>query len=164
MVNSRRAPASVVGMYSSLRAVFHYAEKSRAIPKRSSPCEDVDLPKVSQVARPVLLPDDADLDEFVGVWTLSNDDLIHLAEAMGPDYGLMVWIAIYTVMRCSEVAGLTVAALDLLHGEIKVDQALERKTRELGELKSLAAERSFVDRDRAGDFAAHLARRGADRR
>jgi integrase len=152
--------SSVAGMYSSLRAVFHYAEKSRAIPKRSSPCEDIDLPPVREEERPVLLPDDADLDEFVGVRTLSNDDLIRLATELGPDYGLMVWIAVYTGMRWSEIAGLTVSSLNVVLGEIKVVHALERKTRSLKEPKSLAGTRFFVDRDLAPDIAAHLAHRG----
>ena len=41
-------------MYSTLRAVFSYAEKSHAIPKGKSPCQDIDLPEVPEVeaARP----------------------------------------------------------------------------------------------------------------
>jgi integrase len=152
-------PSTVRGGYSTLRAVFTYAEKSRAIPKGSSPCDDIVLPALPEVQRPVLLPDDADLDEFVGVWTLSNDELIRLAEAMGPDYSLMIWIAAYLGMRWHEVAGLTVSSLDLLQGEIRVSKALDRQRR-LSEPKSLAGKRFFVDRDLAPDFAAHLARRG----
>jgi hypothetical protein len=82
-------------MFSTLRAVFSYAEKSQAIPKGKSPCQNIKLPEVPEVERPVLLQDDDDPADFDGVWTLSNDELIHLADALGPNYGLMVWIGAY---------------------------------------------------------------------
>ncbi len=146
-------------MYSTLRAVFSYAEKSHAIPKGKSPCQDIDLPEVPEVERPVLIQDDDDPSDFDGVWTLSNDELIALAEALGPNYGLMVWIGAYLGMRWGEVAGLTVASLNLLRGEIRVMLALDRQ-RLLDEPKTSAGKRTIVDRDLANDFAAHLKRRG----
>ena len=155
--------SSVRGMYGAVRATFHYAERSKAIPRRSSPCEDTELPKLPMTPRPVHRPDDADLDDFVGVWSLSNDDLIRLADELGSDNGLMVWIAICLGMRWHEIAGLTVGSVEnLLQGEIKVMQALNRQ-RKLKGPKSLAGDRYFVDRDLAPDIAAHLTRRGSTR-
>jgi integrase len=150
-------PSSVQGMYSSTRAVFAYAERKNVIPR--SPCRDITLPILPKVQRPVLLYDDADLDDYVGSWAISNDDLIALADALGPDYGLMVWIAVYLGMRWQEIAGLTVSSLDLLQGQIKVEQALTRQQQLKGP-KTLAGNRYFVDRELTDDFAAHLARRG----
>jgi hypothetical protein len=78
-------PNTIAGMYSSVRAVFSWAE-GRAIPKRSSPCWDVrKVPKWQKVEHPVLRPDDADPDDYIGVRSISNDELIALAEALGPD-------------------------------------------------------------------------------
>ncbi len=156
-------PASVRGMYGEVRAVLHYAERSKAIPRRSSPCEDIDLPNLPKTPRPVHRPDDADLDDFVGVWSLSNDDLIRLADELGADYGLMVWIALCLGLRFQEIAGLTVASVEnVLQGEIKVNQALNRQ-RKLKGPKSLAGDRYFVDRDLAPDIAAQMTRRGFSR-
>ena len=156
-------PASVRGMYGEVRAVFHHAERSKAIPGRSSHCEDIDLPKRPKTPRPVHRPDDADLDDFVGVWSLSNDGLIRLADGLGDDYGLMAWIASCLGLRFQEIAGLTVASAEnLLQGEIKVMQALNHQ-RKLKGPESLAGDRYFVDRDLAPDIAAHMTRRGLTR-
>jgi integrase len=152
-------PSTVRGMFSTLRAVFSYAEKSQTIPKGKSPCENINLPEVPEVERPVLIQDDDDPADFDGVWTLSNDELIRLADAMGPNYSLMVWIGAYLGMRWGEVAGLTVSALNLLKGEIKVMLALDRQ-RLLDEPKTSAGKRTIVDRDLVDAFATHLAHRG----
>jgi integrase len=152
-------PSTVRGMFSTLRAVFNYAEKSNAIPRGKSPCANIHRPEVPEMERPVLLQDDDDPADFDGVWTLSNDELIRLADAMGANYSLMVWIGAYLGMRWGEVAGLTVSALNLLKGEINVMLALDRQ-RLLDEPKTSAGKRTIVDRDLVDDFAAHLQRRG----
>jgi hypothetical protein len=143
----------------TLRAVFSYAVKSQAIPKGKSPCDNINLPEVPEVERPVLIQDDDDPSDLDGVWTLSNDELLCLANALGQNYGLMVWIGTCLGMRWSEIAGLTVASLNLLRGEVKVMLALDRQ-RVLAEPKTSAGKRTIVDRDLVDDFAAHLVHRG----
>lgn len=70
---------TIAGVYSSVRAVFSWAERDGAIAKRSSPCWDVrEIPQWKEVERPLHRPDDADPEEYIGVKSVSNDELITL--------------------------------------------------------------------------------------
>jgi hypothetical protein len=118
------------------------------------------VPKAQKVDRPVHRPDDADEDEFIRVRSISHDDLIRLSHELGPDFGLMAWLAVCLSMRFQEIAGLTVASVrNLISGEIRVLHALSRQ-RGLKETKTEAGERYFVDRDLAPDIATHITYRG----
>jgi integrase len=147
-------------MFSTVRAVCSYAERDKVIPFGKSPCRHIRLPEVPLVARPVLIGNDEDGEELpAGQWTLSNDNLGRLADKLGPDYALMMWIGVALGFRWSEVAGLTVESLNLLRGEISVTQALDRN-HQLAPPKTVAGTRTLVDHDLVADFAAHMQRRG----
>ena len=153
---------TVAGMYSSMRAVFGYAESSGAIAKRSSPCRDVkEVPKWRKVERPVHRPDDADLDEYIGVRSVGNDDLISLADALGLDYDLMIWLGVCFGLRYEEAAGLTVGSVEgLMQGKVDITQVMDRQGNLRPKTKTEAGDRYIVDRDLAADISAHMARRG----
>ncbi len=69
-------------------------------------------------------PDDADPDDFVGLRSLSNDDLIRLAQELGPRYSLLVWLGAYFGLRYQEAAGLTGGSVEnLLQGEVKIGKS-----------------------------------------
>jgi integrase len=158
-VKTTHSPSTVRRMFSTVRAVFSFAEKDKVIPYGKSPCRNIRLPEVPLVARPVLIGDDEDREELpAGQWTLSNEDLNRLADKLG-DYALMMWIGVALGFRWSEVAGLTVESLNLLRGEISVTQALDRNHK-LAPPKTVAGKRTLVDHDLVADFAAHMQRRG----
>ena len=154
---------TIAGMYSSVRAVFSYAEVSEAIAKRTSPCWDVrEVPKWEKVERPVHRPDDAEAEEYIGVRDVSNDELIALADALGPDYQLAVWIALCFGLRASEMFGLTVGSVaDLMrHSKVDITQVLDRQGNLVGKTKTAAGDRFIIDHDLAEDIKAHMAHRG----
>ena len=154
---------TIAGMYSSVRAVFSYAEKSGAIPKRSSPCWDVtEVPKWKRVERPLHLPDDADPDEYIGVKSVSNDELIALAEALGPDYELAVWLGVCFGLRYQEAFGLTVGSVEnLMQGMVNITQVLDRQgVLRRNSTKTAAGKRFIIDQDLNADIMEHMARRG----
>jgi hypothetical protein len=155
------ADNTIAGMYSSMRAVFSYAEKSGVIAKRSSPCWDVsEVPKWKKVERPVHRPDDADPDEYIGVKWVGNDELITLTEALGPEYELVVWLGVCFGLRYEEVFGLTVGSVeDLMAGMVNISQVLDRQGRLRPKTKTAAGERYIIDHDLNADIMTHMARR-----
>lgn len=50
------------------------------------------MPKWQKVEHAVLRPDDADPDDYIGMRSISNDDLTTLAGALGPAYELAMWL------------------------------------------------------------------------
>jgi hypothetical protein len=161
------APNTVAGMYSTMRAVFSWAETTGAIGKRNSPCRDVvDVPKWHRVERPVHRPDDADQDEYIAVKSVSNDDLIALADALGEDYDLAVWLGVCFGLRYEEAFGLTVESVEgLMQGVVRVTQVVDRQ----GKLrpktvkattKTEAGERYIIDRILNARISDHMNRRG----
>jgi hypothetical protein len=162
------APNTVAGMYSTMRAVFSWAETTGAIGRRSSPCRDVeDVPKWRKVERPVHRPDNADEDEYIAVKSVSNDDLIALAQALGDDYRLAVWLGVCFGLRYEEAFGLTVGSVEgLMQGLVKVTQVVDRqgklvpKTGSRSVTKTDAGERYIVDRELNADIMAHMHHRG----
>jgi Phage integrase family len=156
------AENTMAGMYSTVRAAFSWAE-GRAIGKRMSPCWDVrNKPGWQKVERPLHRPDDADLDEYIGVRSVGNDELITLAQELGPDYELAVWIALCFGLRYEELFGLTVRSVESLMHHAKVDilQTVDRQGKLRPTTKTKAAERYIIDRDLSEDISAHMARRG----
>lgn len=139
---AEKAASTVGRQYSCLRAIFAYAQDDEKIAK--NPCRGIRLPQVRLVTRPHLTP----------------DDLGRLADALGPDQAVMMWLGAELGLRWAEAAGLTVDRLDLLGNEITVDRQLTRTgaladTKSAGSVRTLALSEGMVD-----DLAALLVRRG----
>lgn len=136
------APSTVRRMFSAVRAAFSYAESAELIVK--SPCHGIKLPPVGLVDRPML----------------AGDQLAAVADELGEQHGLMVWLGTVLGLRWGEAAGLRVGSLDLLRGTVAVSAQLGRD-RQLSAPKSAAGRRSLAaPRWLLDDLAALLARRG----
>jgi integrase len=135
--------ASTVGrQYSAVRAMFAYALNSDLMAR--TPCRGIRVPQASLVDRPE--PDPEALER--------------LAEALGPDWAPFMWLGAEGGLRWAEVAGLTVADLDLLSGRITVSRQLSRAGT-LAPPKTKNSARSFaLDEQLVADLAALLACRG----
>lgn len=92
----QNAPRTVDRQYDVVRAMFTYAVRSDWISR--TPCRRIKLPAVTGTRRRALEP----------------DDVMRLAEVIGPRYEAMVWVGAVLGLRWAEVAGLTVGSLDLL--------------------------------------------------
>jgi integrase len=88
-----RAPRTVSRQYDVLRAIFNYAVDGDLIGR--SPCRNIQLPKSSAARRNVI----------------TN---AQLAEAIGEQYALMVYVGAMLGLRWGKCAGLWVRDLDLL--------------------------------------------------
>jgi integrase len=136
------APSTLVRMYSTVSAIFNYAEAAELIVR--SPCRQIRLPTVPIVERP----------------TLTVDELERLADALGPDWAPMLWIGVVLGLRWGEVAGLTVGSINPLRGTLSVTAQLSRD-RELSEPKTAGSRRTMaVPRWLLDELGALLARRG----
>jgi len=136
------APSSVGRQYSCIRAAFAWAEAADMIGR--TPCRAIRLPKVELVERPVLT---------VG-------QLDGLADALGHDHAPMMWLGAVGGLRWAEVAGLTVGALDVLKGTVRVAAQLGRDGK-LGPPKSSASRRALaIPTWLAEDLAGVMAARG----
>ena len=138
---TRFAPSTVRRMYSTLRAMFNYAESAELIVR--SPCRDIRLPAAELVDRPAL----------------DADQLGAVADGLG-DHATMLWLGAVLGLRWGEVAGLTVASLDFLHSEITITAQMGRDRRlsvpkSTAGTRRLAAPAWLLD-----DLAALLASRG----
>jgi hypothetical protein len=157
-------PNYVAGRFSTLRAIFLWAEDANIIPKWSSPCRGIktqDMPKWRKPERPVHRPDNANDDDFIMVRSVSNDDLINLAVALGPDYELMCWLGIAFGARYEEAAGLTVESVEgLMKGLVKITQVMTRQGKLKPVTKTEAGDRFIVDEILAPKISAHMRRRG----
>ncbi|MDQ6840116.1 MAG: site-specific integrase [Actinomycetota bacterium] len=138
------APSTVARMFSSLRALLSYAERSEMIAR--NPTKGVRLPRVPLVSRPVL----------------DADQLSAVADALGPDQAPLMWLGVVLGLRWGEVAGLRVGRIDFLRHSVTVAEQLGRDLRtgppksEAGR-RTLAAPAWLID-----DLAALLARRSVD--
>jgi integrase len=136
------APGTVHRMYATVRALFNYAVAADMIGR--SPCRDIRLPQRALAERPVL----------------EAEQLERLADELGPDHAVMMWIGVVLGLRWSEAAGLRIRDLDLLAGIVSVRVQLGRDG-VLVEPKSAASQRRLaapvwlID-----DLAAQLARAG----
>jgi integrase len=138
----RLAPSTVARMYSTLRALFNYAESAELIGR--TPCRKIRVPHVGAVDRPVLTPEQLD----------------RLATHLGPDQASIMWLGVVLGLRWAEIAGLRVADLDLLNGSVTVAVQRDRRGR-LVPPKSAAGRRAMAAPVwLVEELAAHLARRG----
>lgn len=133
------AARTVDRQYDVVRAMFAYAVRSDWISR--TPCRGIKLPAVTGTRRRALEP----------------DDIIRLAEVIGPRYQAMVWVGAVLGLRWAEVAGLTVGSLDLLRNTLTVTDQLGRD-RQLGDPKSDAGKRQLsIPEELSEILAAHLA-------
>lgn len=105
-------PRSVRRMFGVLRAILAYAVERDYIGR--SPCRGVKLPEVVPTGRPLV--------ERV----VTGDGLAQLADAIGPEYAPMVYVACVLGLRWGEVAGLRVGRLDFLRGVVNVAEQITR--------------------------------------
>jgi integrase len=139
--STTHAPSSVGRMYSCLRAVFSYAVAAEIIAK--TPCREIRLPRVDLVDRPSLTP----------------EQLAALADELGDDQAVMMWLGAVLGLRWAECAGLTFGAVDVLHGHLSVRAQLGRDGK-LGPPKSAAGRRTMaIPAWLADELAALMARR-----
>ena len=138
----RQAPRTTRRQYDVVRALFAYAVASDWLPR--SPCRAIDLPRVNELRRPPVSP----------------DDVAKIAGAIEPRYSPMVWLGAVLGLRWGEVAGLTVGALDLLRVTLTVTGQLGRD-RQLGPPKSVSGRRMLsLPRSLVAMLAAHLTASG----
>jgi integrase len=76
--------------------------------KRTNPASAVKLPKTRRS----------------DMLSLTAEEVVSVAEEVGPRYRVLVYTAAYTGMRAGELAALRVKNLDLLRGRITVDRSL----------------------------------------
>jgi integrase len=119
-------PSSVGRMYTAMGAMFSYAVAAEMIAR--TPCTNIRLPRAELTSRP------ASIDPVL---------LEQLADELGEDQAAFMWIGVVLGLRWAEVAGLTVGALDLMHGRISVTAQLGRDGT-LGPPKSFAGTRTMA--------------------
>jgi integrase len=145
------APRTVKRQYDVVRAMFTFAVHADF--RTTTPCRNVKLPQIKPLRRRLPGP----------------DQLAALADELSIN-GLMLWVGVLTGLRWGEVAGIRVAAVDLLRGELKV---VEQRTRDLdgddvtpdddvtAEPKSAAGVRTLsIPGALAAMFSEHMTSRG----
>lgn len=105
------APRTVRRNYDVLRAICTYAVDSDFLAR--TPRRNIKLPKVTITRRKAL----------------SKGQLFDLADALGPQYGPMVYVGAALGLRWGECAGLRVADLDFLNRTVTVNT---QRTRGIG--------------------------------
>lgn len=132
--------------YCTLRAVLNYAVSAEYIGR--SPCRSIKLP------RP--LPSETHI--------VTAEELERLAQAAGPRYAAMVYVAGVLGLRWGECAGLKVGRLDFSNDTIRVDEQLApagRGRRAPGPPKTQAGVRTMaVPHALMALLAAHLGANG----
>jgi len=115
---------------------------------RTLPCRGIKLPPVTTTRRVLLTP----------------SHVAGLAEATPAEYRTMVWLGALLGLRWSEVAGLRVGSVDLLHYQVTIAEAITRDGRGrpvVGTPKSAAGVRTIAMPKSLVDLIAeHLALRG----
>ena len=102
------APSSVHRHYRTLRRLLQVAVEKQKI--AANPCERVSPPRVPK-------------REMV---FLSWDQAIYLAEAHSPRYRPMIYLAVDSGMRWSELIGLRRSRVDVRNGKVRVTEQLVR--------------------------------------
>jgi integrase len=123
------APRSVRRVYQTLAAVLNSTVLDDALAR--SPCRGIQLPEIEPVERPVLSP----------------DELLDLAEALGPEYEGMAFLGAVLGLRWGECAGLKVGRIDFERQTISVVQQVTRGAggrSVLGPPKSAASRRTLA--------------------
>ena len=100
------APSSVHRHYRTLRRMLQVAVQKQKI--LANPCERVDPPRTPK--REMTFVD----------W----DEALLSAEALGDQYRAMIYLAVDSGMRWSELVGLRRGKLDLRHGKVRVTEQL----------------------------------------
>ncbi len=144
--STRLAPRTVKRQFGVLTAIFAMVVDDELVVK--SPCRGVKLPEIPALRRSLI----------------EVDQLPALAEAVGPGYAPMVWVAATLGLRWGECAGLRVRNVDFLRRTVRV---AEQRTRGLagvmveGPPKSAAGVRILAAPTELMDLLAeHLACRG----
>lgn len=123
------APRSVRRVYQTLAAVLNSAVLNDALAR--SPCRGIHLPEIEPVDRRILSP----------------EELLDLAEALGPEYEGMAFLGAVVGLRWGESAGLKVGRLDFDRQTITVAQQVTRGAggrSTLGPPKSAAGRRTLA--------------------
>lgn len=108
LVEEGLAPSTISGYLTVVRSMFRSAVDNRVL--THNPAEGVKAPRVQQAEMHFLTPPEID----------------RLDQAMGGQ-GIIVAFLGYTALRWSEMAGLRVAQLDLLRGEVRVVRQQHRE-------------------------------------
>ncbi len=142
----RYAPRTVHRHYDVVAAIMNLAVLDDLVAR--TPCRGIKLPAIRHTDRHIVTP----------------EQLAALAEALGPDYGLMAYLGAILGLRQAECAGLRVGRLDFLRGTLTVAEQLTRGrhgSMATGEPKSDAGRRTLsVPAELMEMVAAHLAGRG----
>lgn len=139
------APNTVRRMHSVLRAIFTSAVEAEILGR--SPCRKIRLPTAEPQER----------------HQVTAVEIQALAEAVGPDYRTMVYVAGVLGLRFSECAALRVGRLDLLRSSLTVAEALAdvRGTLVFTAPKSRAGRRSMtIPAPLVAMLSDHLSRKG----
>jgi integrase len=102
------APRSVKLVYQTLAAVLNSTVLDDVLAR--SPCRGIQLTEIEPVDRPVLSP----------------DELLDMAEALGPEYEGMAFLGVVQGLRWGECAGLKVGRIDFERQTISVAQQVTR--------------------------------------
>jgi integrase len=127
--SERLAPRSVRRVYQTLWAVLNAAVLDDRIAR--SPCRGIRLPAIHPTDRPVL----------------TRNHLAELADAMGPQYGAMVYLGAVLGLRWGECAGLRVGRIDFDRSTITIAEQVTRGVggrSVIGPPKSEAARRTLA--------------------
>lgn len=123
------APRSVHRVYQTLSAILNAAVLDDRIAR--SPCRGIRLPAIQPTDRPVL----------------TRDQLACLAKALGPDFGVMVYLGAVLGLRWGECAGLRVGRIDFDRSTIAIGEQVTRGAggrSVIGPPKSQAARRNLA--------------------
>jgi integrase len=148
--SQKLAPRSVRRVYQTLAAVLNAAVLDDVMAR--SPCRVIQLPAVEPVERPVI----------------SSDELLDLADALGPEYEAMAYLGAVLGLRWGECAGLRIGRIDFERSTITVAEQVTRGTggRSIGgPPKSAAGRRTLaVPAPLIQLLTDHLQRRGLTER
>jgi integrase len=114
LVASGRAPNTIRRVYGVLRSVLRVAVERHYI--TTNPCDAVRLPRRSAYG---------DKSSHKEMLFLAPAEVVSLADAIEPDYRVLVYTAAYAGLRAGELGGLRRRDVDLLHGKLSVHRALK---------------------------------------
>jgi integrase len=133
-------PGTIRNTFNVLRLVFGTAVASGAI--RANPCTGVRMPRSSRTEMSFLHP----------------EEILDLADAIGPRFRTLVVFAAYTGLRAGEIGALRVGRVDLLRGTAEVRESLADVNGRLvfGSTKTYAHRTVRLPRFLCDDLAEHL--------
>ena len=141
--NDSYAPSAVARHFAVVRAICRYAVRKKLI--LESPCtEDIVLPVVDSVVRPIL----------------TGQELTGVAESLGADMAVFLWIGVEGGLRWSEAAGLTSDRINLAQAIVTVDRQLDRQTLTHASVKNKRRRSFAISPQLVGDLRDLIARRG----